>query len=85
MPFQKPWSSEPENTVFSLLKLISRMAIQPLQHNDYFADILTFLVMVVFPAVTPKRMGTELPGKCFGLKKKTPRHNSYGTNTRKYC
>jgi hypothetical protein len=24
-------------------------------------------------------MGTELSGKCFGLKKKTPKQNSYGT------
>ena len=29
-------------------------------------------------------MGTELSGKCFGLKKKTPRHNSYGKNTSKW-
>ena len=31
-------------------------------------------------------MGTELSGKCFGLKKKkeTPKQNSYGTNTRKF-
>jgi len=37
----------------SLLKLTSRMAIQPLQHNDYYTDTLTFLVLVVFPVVTP--------------------------------
>ena len=38
--------------VFDLLKLISRMAIQQLQDNDYFADTLTFVVMAVFPVVT---------------------------------
>ena len=30
-----------------------------------------------------KIMGTELSGKCFSLKEKTPRQNSYGMNTRK--
>jgi len=36
-----------------VLKFISKMVIQPLQNNDYFADTLTFLVMAVFPVVTP--------------------------------
>jgi len=42
-----------QHRVFVMLKLISRMAIQQLQDNDYFADTLTFLVMAVFPVVTP--------------------------------
>jgi hypothetical protein len=39
--------------MLSMLKLILRMAIQPLQQNDYFTDTLTFLVMAVFPLATP--------------------------------
>jgi len=27
--------------------------IQPVEHNDYFSDSLTFLVMAVFPVVPP--------------------------------
>jgi len=30
-----------------------KMAVQPLQHDDYFADTLTFLVMAMLPVVTP--------------------------------
>ena len=36
-----------------LLKLTSRTEIQPLQHNNYYADTLTFLIMAMFPVVTP--------------------------------
>jgi hypothetical protein len=39
--------------VLPLLKVISRMAIHPLLHNDYFAETLSFFVMAVFPVVTP--------------------------------
>jgi hypothetical protein len=52
MPFQWSCSSGP-HILLSLLKLISRTETQPLQHTDYFADTLTFLVMAVFPEVTP--------------------------------
>jgi len=37
------WTAQ--HRVFVLLKLISRMAIQQLQDNDYLADTLTLLVM----------------------------------------
>jgi hypothetical protein len=33
------------------------MAIQPLQHNDYFADTSTFLIMAVFSVATPQKNG----------------------------
>jgi len=36
-----------------VVETYSRMAIQLLQHIDYFADTLTFLVMAVFPVITP--------------------------------
>jgi len=61
--------------VLSLLKIISRMAIQPLQHNDYFADTIKFLVMAVFPVVTPWKNGYRTFAKTLRLKKKTPRQN----------
>jgi hypothetical protein len=53
MPVQKQWSGGPRNVVHLLLKLISRMAILLLEHNDYFTHILTLRVMAVFPVVTP--------------------------------
>jgi len=45
------WTAQ--HRAFVVEAFFSRMAIQPLQHNDYFADTLTFLVMAVFPVVTP--------------------------------
>jgi hypothetical protein len=36
-----------------IVEAFSRKVIQPLQHNSYFADTLTFLIVAVFPVITP--------------------------------
>jgi len=55
--------------------------------------MLTFFIMTLFPVITLCSMGTELPGKNFGLRKtpgknfslrKISGQNSYGKGIRKF-